>query len=102
MLYFCSTSLGLVMNVEKIFKAVQEDEMNSPILNICIEFERQGYIVKIEGVEINTDDFDHPSLEDFERSKNEFNFEIFRDKILEQRFKIVFNEYHLFCIKNAD
>jgi hypothetical protein len=42
--------MGENMNVEKIFNRVKEDEMNSPLISICGELEKQGYKVKVESV----------------------------------------------------
>lgn len=40
------------MNIQKIFDAVVEDEMNSTLPSIVYEPEKQGYKVTIEGIEV--------------------------------------------------
>ncbi len=45
------------MNVEKIFNALQNDEMNSALGIICGELEKQGYTVNLEGIDVNAEGF---------------------------------------------
>ncbi len=40
------------MNIEKICKALQEDQMNSALGIICAELESQGYKPEIEGIRV--------------------------------------------------
>ncbi len=42
------------MNIEKIFSALAEDEMNSALGIICSELESQGYKIEIEGIEVTS------------------------------------------------
>ena len=44
------------MNIEKIFSALKEDEMNSALGIICSELESQGYKIEIEGIEVTSDE----------------------------------------------
>lgn len=89
------------MNIEKIFKAVNEDDMNSPLISIVNGIEKQGYSVKLEGVDVTADDLDDNLYSDLEKSVNEFNFEISKNGIVEQKFKLKFLEYHKFCFFQA-
>ena len=43
------------MNIEKIFTALREDEMNSALGIICSEFEHQGSKIEIEGIEVTSE-----------------------------------------------
>ncbi len=83
------------MNIQNIFNVVDADEMNSPLPSIVFELERQGYRVKIEGLEITAEDIENQIFEDLERATNEFNIEITNEG-LTQKFKLVFTDYHKF------
>lgn len=83
------------MNIQNIFYAVESDEMNPPLPLVVLELERQGYKVKIEGLEVNAEDMEDKIFEDLERATNEFNVEITNEKS-SQKFKIVFTDYHKF------
>lgn len=89
------------MNIEKIFKAVNEDDMNSPLISIVNELEKQCYSVILEGVDVTADELDNNLYSDLEKSVNEFNFEISKNGIVEQIFKLKFLEYHKFCFLQA-
>ncbi len=84
------------MNIEKIFNAVDEDEMNSPLPLIVSELERQGYAVRIEGVDVTSDDIDDNLFVDLEKAVNEFEMELLKSSEIEQKFKLVFTDYHKF------
>ena len=87
------------MNLEKIYNAVESDEMNSPLITICDELVKQGYKVFVEGVEIYNDEISNNLLNDLEEATNEFNIEILKKDLI-QKFKLVFTEYHSFKIMN--
>lgn len=87
------------MNIQKIFKSVDADEMNSPLPSIVRELEQQGYKVKIEGVDFSIDEAIINLFVDLEQSTNEFNVEILKEG-LTQKFKLVFTGYHKFIIQN--
>jgi len=89
------------MNIQKIFESVAEDEMNSPLPSIIYEFEKQGYKVKLEGVDVTAIDMVDEIFEDLERATNEFNFELYKDSVLSQKFKIVFTDYHKFNFQSC-
>ena len=90
------------MNIENIYKAVKADEMNSPLITICNELVKQGYDVKIEGVEIDTLDSETKLLEDLEKATNEYVIELIKDSITEQKFKLKFTGYHEFNFQSAN
>jgi hypothetical protein len=83
------------MNIQKIFEAIDEDEMNSPLPSIIWELEQQGYKVKLEGLEITAEDMEDKLFEDLEKATNEFNIEIAKEN-LTQKFKLIFTDYHKF------
>ena len=89
------------MNIQKIFDAVNEDDMNSPLISIVNELEQQGYTVKLEGVEVTSHDLDADVFNDFEKAANEFNLELLKQSSLEQKFKIVFTDYHKFNFQSC-
>ncbi len=83
------------MNIQNIFNTVEADEMNLPLPSIVLELERQGYKVKIEGLEVTAEDMVDRIFEDLEKATNEYNVEITNEKST-QKFKIVFTDYHKF------
>lgn len=88
------------MNIEKVFLAVEEDEMNSPLPTIVHELENQGYNVKLEGIEVTANDLDADLFVDLEKATNEFEIELMKDDEIIQKFKLVFTEYHKFHIQS--
>jgi hypothetical protein len=86
------------MNIQKIFKSVEDDEMNSPLLSIIWELEKQGYTVKLEGVDVTAGDMEDKLFEDFERATNKFYVEIIKEG-LKQKFSVVFTGYHKFNLQ---
>ncbi len=88
------------MDIQKIFEAVDNDEMNSPLPSIVYELEQQGYEVKIEGLEVTTADMDIKLFDDFEKATNEFDIEIIKGDLI-QKFKLVFTDYHKFNFQSC-
>ena len=88
------------MNIEKVFSAVEEDEMNSPLPTIVHELEEQGYKVKLEGLEVTANDLDAELFVDLEKATNEFEIELMKDDEIIQKFKLVFTDYHRFHIQS--
>lgn len=86
------------MDLEKIYKAVDGDEMNSPLITICDELVKQGYGVNIEGVEFADDETCLNLFCDLECATNEINFEIIYKNTTES-FKLVFTDYHKFELR---
>jgi hypothetical protein len=94
-------TLGENMNIEKVFNAVSKDEMNPPLPSILWELEKQGYSVKLEGVDVTADDIDSDLFADLEKATNEFTFELFKGNVKDQKFKLVFSDYHQFSFKQV-
>lgn len=87
------------MNIEKIFLAVKLDDMNSPLISICTEIEKQGYKIKLEGIDITMNELDNEIIADLEKSSNEFKFELLKDGKCVQKFTLKYTGYHKICIK---
>ena len=82
------------MNIEKIFTALEEDEMNSALGIICSELEHQGYKVEIEGIEVTSEDIFEEKLKSLEEVPAALNIKLFRKEKEEQKFSINFIDYH--------
>ena len=89
------------MNIQKIYNAVDEDEMNSPLPAIVYELEQQGCKVKIEGLEVSAEDLVDDLFEDLERATNEVNLEVTDMNKNYQKFKLVFTDYHKFSFQSC-
>ena len=87
------------MNIEKIFSALKEDEMNSALGIICSELESQGYKIEIEGIEVTSDEVFENKLAPLEEVAEPLNVKLFRDNKEEQKFSIKFTEYHEIAIE---
>ena len=83
-----------MLNIEKIFNALEKDEMNSALRIICYEFEQQGYSVKINGYNVKAEDIDEEKFPFLEYSKNPLGITLIKDSIIEQKFAINFVDYH--------
>ena len=90
------------MNIEKLYKVVEEDQMNSPISLICSELELQGYRVKLEGLDTSEAELDKDVFIDFENSVQGFQIEIFKNEYPVYRFNVLFTGYHKFIIANLN
>jgi len=89
------------MNIERIFTAVDEDEMNSPLPSIVWELEQQGYAVKLEGVDVTAGDMGDELFENLERATNELTFELLKENQPVQKFKLIFTDYHKFNFQSC-
>ena len=89
------------MNIQKIYSAVDSDEMNSPLPSIIWELEQQGYTVKIEGVDVTTGDIEDKLFDDLERATSELTFELLKENQPVQKFKLVFTDYHKFNFQSC-
>lgn len=89
------------MNIQKIFDSVSGNEMNSPLHSVIWEFEQQGYNVKLEGIDVTADDMESDLFADLEKATNEFTFELFKENIKDQKFKILFYDYHQFSLQGC-
>jgi hypothetical protein len=90
------------MDIQKLNKAVEKNEMNSPLLSICFELEQQGYIVRVEGLEIDSKEIDTDLFSDLENATNEFNIELLQNCKSVQKFKLIFIGYHLFVLDKTE
>lgn len=84
------------MNIEKIYNA---DEMNSPLVTICTELEKQGYNIKLEGLEIKSADLEQDLFNDLEKATNEFEIELIKESEPKQKFKLIITDYHKFNLQ---
>lgn len=87
------------MNIQKIFEAVEADEMNSPLHSIIYELEKQNYRIKLEGLDVTTEEIETRLFEELERATNEFEIELLRNSETAQKFKVVFTDYHKFNLQ---
>ena len=87
------------MNIEKIFKALNEDEMDSALGIICSEFEHQGYKIEFEGIEVTSEEIFEEKLKSLEEVPSALNVRLFKDGKEEQKFSIDFIEYHKIVFK---
>jgi hypothetical protein len=87
------------MNVQKIYKALDADEMNSALGIICGELERQGYVVKINDTFVASEEFFDGRHEDLEQEFIPLKMALYRDNVLDQEFTMEFTEYHDFVIR---
>lgn len=87
------------MNIQKIFEAVEADEMNSPLHSIICELEKQNYKVKLEGLDVTAEEIETRLFEELERATNEFEIELVSNSEAVQKFKIVFTDYHKFNLQ---
>lgn len=87
------------MNIENIFKALNEDEMNSALGIICNELERQGYEVIIENIEVTSEEIYEKKLPSLEELPEPLNIELVKNGEIEQKFAIDFTDYHKIIFK---
>lgn len=82
------------MNIEKIFSALDEDQINSALGIICAELESQGYNVEIEGIQVTSGEIFENKIPSLEEVVIPLNIKLFKDKEEEQKFSIEFKDYH--------
>lgn len=82
------------MNIQKIFEALDEDEMNSGLGIITAELENQGYTVKINDQDVTSDQFFEGELDELEMGSTKFNLTLFKNAAVEQKFSVEFTEFH--------
>lgn len=87
------------MNIQKIYKALTEDEGNSAVGIILSELENQGYSVLVNDVPITSEAVFNGEKEDIE-ALNELKISLLKAETIEQEFYIEFVEFHDFIIKN--
>ena len=78
------------MDFERIREAAQNNDMLSPLLSVCYELEEQGYSVKVEGLEIDPADLDIDMFDDLENATNIFEFELLKQNVVCDKFKLLF------------
>ena len=89
------------MNIQKIYSAVEADEMNSPLLTIVNELEEQGYKVRIEGLDVSAGDMEDKLFKDIEKALNKIEIELLQRDHREQKFRLVFTDYHKFNFQDC-
>ena len=90
------------MNIEKIFNALNNDEMNSSLGTICAELEKQGYSITINNIEVTAEEFFDRRSESLEQSGLDFNFLLKKDDKVEQEFSISFIDYHKILLREKE
>ena len=90
------------MNIENLFDALKKDEMNSALGILCAEFEKQGYSVTINNIEVSSQEFFNNKLETLEQSAKDFNVLLKKENNFEQEFLISFIDYHQFILKEKN
>jgi hypothetical protein len=79
-----------LMNVQKIFDMLQEDQENPPLGIICAELEEQGYKVRVDDREIDSADVYDGKLKDLEDKPGPLTVALYKDGSLEQEFSLEF------------
>ena len=82
------------MNIEKIFNALGEDEMNSALGIICNELESQGYEIEIEDIKVTSGEIFQNKVPSLEEVAEPLNIKLHKNGSVEQKFSIKFVEYH--------
>lgn len=82
------------MNVERVFRALNEDDVNSALGVFCYELENQGYVLEIEGIFLKSNEIFQNKFPSLEEVIEPLNIKIYKDGIFEQKFSISFTEYH--------
>ncbi|HTY11482.1 MAG TPA: hypothetical protein VMF88_10460 [Bacteroidota bacterium] len=90
------------MNIQKLYDALDADEMNSSLGIICAELESQGYAVMINDGEVRSEEFFDGEHKDLEQEFIPIKMSLYRAENFEQQFVIEFTEYHDFVIKKCD
>lgn len=80
------------MNTQKLFKLIEAEEMNSPLITINFELGRQEYRVKLEVVEVTTENMYDNIFDDFEKAMNRFENEQMKDSEPPQKFRFKFTD----------
>lgn len=86
------------MNVQMLFEAAKNDEMNSALGVIVSELEKQGYRVLAENKEVSAVSIFDGEQEDLE-NRSSINLKLYKGDDIVQSFVVEFLEYHEFIIK---
>ena len=70
------------MNIQKIFDALKEDEMNSALGIICAELENQGYGITIQDIKVTAKEIFENKIRIIRRSCRNIEFQT-----LERRYR---------------
>ena len=89
------------MNIQKIFEALADDEMNSSLGILCAELERQGYEIEIEEIKVTAEEIFENKLTSLEEITEPLSIKIYKDGQMEQKFAIEFIDYHKIKITEA-
>ena len=87
------------MNIQKIFDALHEDEMNSALGIICAELENQGYGITIEDIKVTAKEIFENKYPSLEEVNDTLNFKLLKGDKEEQKFAIDFINYHEVIIR---
>lgn len=87
------------MNLEKIFIALDKNEMNSALGIICAELELQGYEIEIENIKVTADEIFENKLPSLEEVAEPLNIKLFNQARVVQKFSIGFVDYHQIAFK---
>jgi hypothetical protein len=87
------------MNAQKIFIALEEDEMNSALGIICAELENQGYDITIEDINVTSKEIFENKIPSLEEVPSPLNLILYKGGKEEQKFAIDFVNYHEVVIK---
>jgi len=89
------------MNIEKIFEALEEDEMNSALGIICAELENQGYTITIENIQVTAEEIFENKIPSLEEVADSLNIKLSKGEHEEQKFAIEFVDFHEIIIKKV-
>jgi len=90
------------MNIEKIFTALKNDSMNSALGIICSELEDQEYEIEIEDIKVSSAEIFGEKLKSLEELAEPLNLKLYRNGRVEQKFSILFPEYHKVVFKEYE
>lgn len=82
------------MNIEKIYSALETDQMNSGIGIVCLELENQGYEVEIENILVSSAEIFENRFPSLEEVAEPLNLALFKNGMEAQKFSINFIDYH--------
>jgi hypothetical protein len=86
------------MNIQKIFKALEEDTENSALGIICQQLEEQGYKVFINGKAVSVKGFFEDAYPELE-SLSQLYICLKKGEKIEQEFILEFTDFHEIAIK---
>ena len=87
------------MDIKKIIKAVNDEEMHSALRTIYYEMRKQGYDVKIEEVEVMPEDIDSDIFIELEQYARDITIEINKKNEVNKKYNLTFAGYHKFKLE---